>query len=1509
MDLESAQNNNVAKLPLLKQGDYEMCKLRIEQYFQVQDYALWDVIGNGNSFKPVPRTTSNADGTSTSTIPGPLTTEDKAQKKNDVKARSMLLMALPNKYLLTFSQYKDTKTLFEAIQVRFDVNDATKKTQKTLLKQMYENFNAPSTESINSIFNRLQKIRNKADLDTMSIHDLFNNFKIVEQEVKRTVTSSSSLGSQNMTFISSPGSTNEVDTTNIQISTVSTPVSTVSSHDNTANLSDATVYAFLANQPNGSQLVREDLEQIHKDDLEEMDLKWQLAFLSMRARRYFQRTGKKITISGSDTAGYDKTKVECFNCHKMGYFARECKSPRNKKSMPRNQDSSRKTMNVEDTSSKAMVAIDGAGFDWSYMADDEVPTNMALMAFSDSESLDKLIGSEIFNNSRQGVGFTSYNAVAPLPTCLFTPPTVDLSNSGLEEFQHPEFKGYGPKDSKSVCVDTSNEIKKAPDAPIIEDWVSDSDDAESEEPSPISQIIKNMMEDLLHLQAVQKEKGKQHKASCKSKLVNSVSQPLQILHINLFGPTFIKRIMGKMYCLVVTDDYSGFSWVFFLSKKDETSRILKDFITGIENQLNHKVKILKYDNRTEFKNYEMNQFCGIKGIKREFNVSSSHEEVESSPKDDAGKKSTVKPPCVEGGKTDDLGILDHQMKNTEDSKNTTSTNSFNTASLTVNVASNKDGTFQRTNDEWDFSTPITVNDVGFSFNHPAALHDYSKMPNLEDTGIFDNAHDDRDEGAEADYNNLETEILVVLFPPLEFTRIILKNKSLENVKSASTPMETHKPLSKDTNGIDVDAHLYRSMIGTLMYLTSSRPDIMFVVCACSRFQVQPKVSHMHVVKRIFRYLKGQPTLGHWYPTDVPLELIAYSDSDYAGASLDRKSTIGGCHFFGSRLIFWQCKKQTIVANSTTKAEYITASNCCGQAVVISESSVRSDLLFDDEDGIICLTNDEIFENLALMGYETLSTKLTFQKGNGSLRRQETMGGTSAQTRSERVLEQPNESPLTEGHTSGSREGSMEHIVELTDTVPPTPYDSPLTGGYTPRSDEGRLKLNKLMDFCTTLSNRVSTLENKLSSTKAVYHKAFITLTKRVKKLQTQLKQKRSRAVIHSSDEEEPNVDIKDSPKQGIMIKEIDKDEDVNLVSAQGEVQETAEPLKDDDNDATLVETLLNIKRSTSKDKGKGIMQETELPKKIKKREMVQLSLDEELAQKLYAKELAKEAARQEQERPFSKAEVRKNIVMYLKNQGGYKQSYFKRMKYEDIRPIFKRVWDKIHNFVPKDYEIEKEVMKRSGFHLQQESSKKQKLNQQTEEKEEEVEAQADSDQEVKETKLYMKIVPDEDIAIDAIPLATKPSAIVEYKIVKEGKISTYHIIRADGSTKRYTSMIKLLENIDREDLETIWKLVKDKYGNTRPEEDYERVLWGDLKVMFEPDIESEVWRQLRGYDVTIWKLFSSSGVHFVRFKNLHIYMLVDKAYPLTPAIITNMLERKYKLISGMRCVISSSSLC
>ncbi|GJU05597.1 hypothetical protein Tco_1122027 [Tanacetum coccineum] len=258
-----------------------------------------------------------------------------------------------------------------------------------------------------------------------------------------------------MAFLSSPGSTNEVNTANIQVSTVSTPISTASTHVNTANLSDATVYAFLGNHPNGSQLLHEDLEQIHEDDLEEMDLKWQLALLSMRARRYYQRTGKKITINGIDTAGYDKSKEVPTNMALMAFLDSEFN----------------KSEFDLATYKRGLASVEEQLV--FYKQNEFMFCEQIVVLKRDITYKDSNIRSQITNNSRKGIGFESYNTVPPPPTSLFTPPTIDLSNSGLEEFQQPEFEGNEPKASKSVCVETSNEVKKTPDASLVEELVSE----------------------------------------------------------------------------------------------------------------------------------------------------------------------------------------------------------------------------------------------------------------------------------------------------------------------------------------------------------------------------------------------------------------------------------------------------------------------------------------------------------------------------------------------------------------------------------------------------------------------------------------------------------------------------------------------------------------------------------------------------------------------------------------------------------------------------------------------------------------------------------------------------------------------------------------------------------------------------------------------------------------------------------------------------------------------------
>ncbi|GJT59489.1 ribonuclease H-like domain-containing protein [Tanacetum coccineum] len=240
--------------------------------------------------------------------------------------------------------------------------------------------------------------RNKADLDTMSMDDLYNNLKVYEPEVKGISSSSSS--THNMDFVSSSNNntsiTNEVVNTAQAVNTAH-EVSTASTQVNDAystnidNLSDDVICAFFASQPNSPQLVHENLQQIYPDDMEEMDLRWQMAMLTIRARRFLKNTGRKLTVNGNETISFDKSKVDCYNCHKRGHFARECKAPRNQDN--KNKESSRRSVPIETSTSITLVSCDGlGGYDWSDQA--EEGPNYALMAFSSSSP-----NSEVSNDS------------------------------------------------------------------------------------------------------------------------------------------------------------------------------------------------------------------------------------------------------------------------------------------------------------------------------------------------------------------------------------------------------------------------------------------------------------------------------------------------------------------------------------------------------------------------------------------------------------------------------------------------------------------------------------------------------------------------------------------------------------------------------------------------------------------------------------------------------------------------------------------------------------------------------------------------------------------------------------------------------------------------------------------------------------------------------------------------------------------------------------------------------
>ncbi|GJY98663.1 ribonuclease H-like domain-containing protein [Tanacetum coccineum] len=329
--------------------------MRMEQCLQCIDYTLWEIIENGNA----PIVTKLVDGKETA-IP-PTTVKKKAQRRAKLKARSTLLMTLPNEHQLKFNTYKDAKSLMQANENKFGGNTTTKKTQKNLLKQQYENFVASSTEFLRSLSQEwvMHTIvwRNKPKIEILSLDDLFNNLKAYESEVKGT--SNSTTNSHNVAFLST-GSTNNASraiNTAQGINTASTQGATDSSKSG-ENFSNAMIYSFFASQPSIPQLDNEDLQQIDPDDLEEMDL---------RAKRFLKNTGRKLDINNKERIGYDKSKVECFNCHKKGHFARECRAPKNQDSGnqdSRNKEPTRRTMLIKVNTSNALVSqCDGFGYD------------------------------------------------------------------------------------------------------------------------------------------------------------------------------------------------------------------------------------------------------------------------------------------------------------------------------------------------------------------------------------------------------------------------------------------------------------------------------------------------------------------------------------------------------------------------------------------------------------------------------------------------------------------------------------------------------------------------------------------------------------------------------------------------------------------------------------------------------------------------------------------------------------------------------------------------------------------------------------------------------------------------------------------------------------------------------------------------------------------------------------------------------------------------------------------
>ncbi|GJS17673.1 putative ribonuclease H-like domain-containing protein [Tanacetum coccineum] len=701
---------------------------------------------------------------------------------------------------------------------------------------------------------------------------------------------------------------------------------------------------------------------------------------------------------------------------------------------------------------------------------------------------------------------------------------------------------------------------------------------------------------------------------------------------------------------------------------------------------------------------------------------------------------------------------------------------------------------------------------------------------------------------------------------------ILKKFGFSTVKTASTPMETSKPLLKDAEAEDVDVHLYRSMIGSLI--------------------------------------------------------------------LDRKSTSRGYQFLGRRLISWQCKKQTIVANSTTKAEDSNEKKLIQMIKIHTDHNVADMLtkafdpywiflnqhgefgIYDKQHGcyqetigsegfqeivdflngshislLANVLNEVVYEEWddRVESATTTAASLDAEQASGNINRtqstvipnvplpqgigvggsprcQEAMGGSIAQTRSERVT---------------------------------TPHLDHLPRVYTLGSDEGSMTLQELTVLCTTLSKKVEILEADLKQTKQVFGAAYTKLIMKVKKLEKTVKtsHSRRRAKIVVSDDEE---DSKDSSKQGRMIEEIDQDAGVTLA------EQTTTKLKQRQERAGYKATI-RLQEQLDKQERQRIVGDAEAAQRLQeeidaaeKQRMAQVhqaaqgfiedewedirarvEADEELTQKLQAEErdkysevdqarmlvdlinqrkryFAAQKAEAKRNKPMTQAQQRTYMSNYIKHMGSHTMQQLKRYTFDELKELFETTMKHVSTFTSietEDKERESELAAGSSKrpraeHDEQhdkESVKKQKLE--------------ENDAEKEELRACLDIVPRDEIAMDFESLATK-YPIIDWKThILTENMMYYQIIRADRSSKNYKIFSEMLDDFDRQDV-----------------------------TLFEPCEEDEVWRNQQGYNLISWRLFDSCGVHVLLMANgIAIHMMIEKKFPLTQEMLSRMINRRLEV--------------
>nr|GEU95536.1 retrovirus-related Pol polyprotein from transposon TNT 1-94 [Tanacetum cinerariifolium] len=1406
-----------------------------------------------------------------------LTTDDMQKRKNDVKARTTLLLSLPDEHQLQFKIEHD------------DLN------QKFLTSL------APEWLMHMIVW------RNRSDLDTMSLDDLYNHLKVYESKVQKK----SESNSQNMAFISSTKHSSGNEKLNIaSVSTASTNVSTASTNFSTASTNIG----------------------IDEDDMEEIDIKWNMALLSMRADRFWKKTGKKISIQGTDVTGFDKSKVECFNCHKMGHFARECRAP---KSQDRGRrDNYRQGSKVKEHDPKALMAIDGVGWNWSYMAndeenhaliaDEETPIEFALMAKTNAES-------EVFHNSLYSKAYNAQNRNPFVTETEASPSTI--SPKPFIKF----VKANGsPTKSKTDKVETTKK-------PHVKKFPIDS--------TKFSTVDMG-------------KKGNAVKASagCSRHMIGNISylsdyDPFDRGYVSfgqggckITGKGTIKTeciVLGRDFKLVPHKDLTclvakasadegmlwhmrlghlnfktmnRFTWTFFFETKDETSGILRKFITEIENLKDLKVKIIRCDNGGEFRNKEMNDFCSQKGINREFSNARTPQhngvaerrnmtliEAARTMLDDSklpvtfwaevvstacyvqnmvlvNKSHNKTPYELFNGRTPALGFLKpfgcHVMiLNTLDnlgkfeakgnegffigySMSSKAFRVFNKKTkrveenLHIDFLENK-AIEKGAGPNWLFDidsltksmnyVPVVVagtNSTNFLGTKDATSQEVKKdvsslryiaLPNWDHDALLESSSSKPQDDCSVDVpesSGYSNPTAASTNPPADQIETLTVETPIPivNCPKGVRPIGTKWVVKnkKDKRGIVIrnkarlvaQGHTQKEEIDyDEVFAPIARIEAIRLFLAYASFMgfTDPEFpARVYKVEKAMYRLHQAPRA--WLSMPCEALSMEISSSILRLYALTFKPTVYVSHIRQ----FWSTARI-----ETTKEGTKILATIDGNLRTVSESSIRQNLKLNDEAGISSLSDAELFENLTLMGYNiSLNQKFTFQKGTPT---------------------EPHHTPSPEAQQTSPT------LPPITTTPIPTvtPSDTPHLRQYTrrariaessalpPVADEPTSPLRDVSQSkaCPTVSSldAEQDMEN-IAKTFTLPHES----TSRVPSLAAdegslQLRIQELTDLYTSLQRQQSDLVSKFEARELeiTMLKarvKLLKDREGGVAERSGDdapIKGGVPTCSDVVPTATLIFATATVVSPYTKRKRKEKMIEFETLEKKKIQEQIDIQMARQLED-----EMERDAQR-----------INEQIA---------RDAEIARIHAEEELQIM------IDGLDRSNETEEAKRFKRKGIRFEQESVKKLKTS-------EEVNATEE--------------VPKE-----------KVKEMIQLIHVEE-------ITRLGGSSANYQFFMDMLKHLDKEDLNKLWRLVKDSLSIRPAASDKEMELWVELKRLYEPDDEDQLWTHTQNimHTPVEWKLYDSCRVHHVTFKDKEIFMLVEKDYPLRKGLAIVMISYKLQV--------------